>query len=244
MPVPRTALAHLIVAMIAGLGLALVACGGAATETSPGAGPAGDAAGRSVVVGIADGDTAFVEIDGVRETVRLVGIDAPESDGPYREPGCFGAEASARLRELLPSGERVRIETDPAQDPRDRFDRLLGYVFRDGDEISVNQRLVAEGMARVYVYRADPFSLAEEFRRSEDEARSRGRGLWAACGSGARPGPAAGARDCPPDTPIKGNLPSGIYHSPGDENYEQTTPERCFADGDAAEAAGFRAAAR
>lgn len=244
MPSPRTALAHLIVAMIAGLGLALAACDGASTETAPQADAVGVAEARSVVVGVADGDTAFIEIDGVRETVRLVGIDAPESDGPYREPGCFGAEAAARLRELLPSGERVRVETDPAQDPRDRFDRLLGYVFRPGEDRSVNRQLVAEGMARVYVYRADPFSFVEEFRRAEDEARSRGLGLWGACGSGTGASPTAGGRDCPAETPIKGNLPSGIYHSPGDENYEATSPERCFADGEAAEAAGFRAAAR
>lgn len=235
---------RLAAGLLASALLVLAGCGNdapAAPETAVSATASADAR----VVGIADGDTAFIEIDGVRETVRLVGIDAPESDGPYRDPGCFGDQASDRLRELLPFGLDVRVETDPGQrSSRDQFDRLLGYVFREGDEISINQRLVAEGMARVFVFRDDPFSEAEAFGRSEDEARSRGLGLWGACGTSGRAPAPASDRDCPADAPIKGNLPSAIYHSPGDENYEMTNPERCFADAEAAEAEGFRPAAR
>ncbi len=238
---------RLAISLLVGAALVFAGCGGdgsvAPAETAVTATISVD----SRVVGVADGDTAFIEIDGVRETVRLVGIDAPESDGPYRDPGCFGDRASDRLRELLPVGVAVRVETDPGQrSSRDRFDRLLGYVFRQGDEISINQRLVAEGMAQVFVFRDDPFSQTVEFRRSEDEARSNGLGLWGACGRSGQ-GPAAAPasdRDCPADAPIKGNLPSAIYHSPGDESYEMTNPERCFADARAAEAEGFRPAAR
>lgn len=195
---------------------------------------------------VIDGDTVLIDIDGARETVRLVGIDAPEGYGPYRETGCFGPEAAERLRELLPGGTAVRVETDPAQNPRDKFDRLLGYVWRDGDAISVNQQMVADGMALVYVFRDDPFSETEAFRRSEDEARSEQLGVWGACGpDGRAPATDEGSdRSCPDDAPIKGNLPSAIYHSPGDENYAGTKPERCFATGADAEAEGFRPAGR
>ena len=232
----------LVAAVIGVVLLALTGCDDGAPEAP--ASPAAQATSR--VVGVADGDTAFIEIDGRRETVRLVGIDAPESVGPYRESGCLGAEATARLRELLPFGSQVRVATDPAQDPRDRFDRLLGYVFREGEETSVNERMVAEGMAWVFVYREDPFSEQDAFRRAEKAAREGRLGVWGACGPDGRgPDEAASAgRACPAGRPVKGNLPSAIYHRPGDESYDATRPERCFADAREAEAAGFRPAER
>jgi hypothetical protein len=49
-------------------------------------------------------------------------------------------------------------------------------------------------------------------------------------------------RDCSPDFPIKGNLPSRVYHLPDQPTYERTIPELCFADEDAAVSAGFRPA--
>lgn len=247
MPDHEPTVRRLVAGLLVGALLMLPGCGGDAPASTPETAVSATSSVDSRVVGVADGDTAFIEIDGVRETVRLVGIDAPESDGPYRDPGCFGDRASDRLRELLPVGLDVRVETDPGQrSSRDQFDRLLGYVFREGDEISINQRLVAEGMARVFVFRDDPFSQTEVFTASEDAARADGLGLWGACdtpeqGTAATP---SGDRDCPDDAPIKGNLPSAIYHSPGDENYEMTNPERCFADADAAKAEGFRPAAR
>jgi micrococcal nuclease len=73
----------------------------------------------------------------------------------------------------------VRVVGDPGQDVRDRFDRLLAYVYVAGSPTSVNERLVRDGAARVYVFRpASPFALVERFRRAEGAARAARRGLW------------------------------------------------------------------
>ena len=51
---------------------------------------------------------------------------------------------------------------------------------------------------------------------------------------------ATGGRDCPPGFPVKGNLPSRVFHGPGQQDYDRTTPEVCFASEAAARDAGFR----
>jgi large subunit ribosomal protein L17 len=56
--------------------------------------------------------------------------------------------------------------------------------------------------------------------------------------------PGDGSHDCPPDYPVKGNQSSRLYHLPGSPNYTATIPEFCFADADAAEAAGYSAPKR
>lgn len=190
---------------------------------------------------VVDGDTIRVRIDGERVTVRLLGIDTPETGRPDTPVQCYGPEADARAAELLPRGSQVRLAVDPTQDREDRFGRLLAYVFRDGESVSVNQRLVAEGYARAYVV-GRPFVLAPAFHRAEATARRQQRGLWRACGAFPRapPSPPPMGRACPPDRPVKGNLPSGIYHVPGSPSYEETNPERCFATPEEAAQAGFR----
>lgn len=190
---------------------------------------------------VIDGDTIHARYDGMRITVRLLGIDTPETGRPDTPVQCFGPEATARARALLPRGTRVRLVIDPTQDREDRFGRLLAYVFRDGDALSVNERMIAEGFARAYVV-GRPFRLASEFRRAEVTARSDRRGLWRACGGFPRapPPPPPMGRACPPGRPVKGNLPSGIFHLPGSPSYEETNPERCFATPAEAQQAGFR----
>lgn len=130
-----------------------------------------------------DGDTLRVQVDGEPDTVRLIGIDTPESVAPNQPVECFGPEASDRLEELLPPGEPVTIETDPTQDERDRFDRLLGYVYAEDADRSANEALVASGHARVFVFDDTPFRQAEEFMAAQAIARDEGRGLWSACES-------------------------------------------------------------
>jgi micrococcal nuclease len=226
-------------AAVAALTLA-TGCGGDSETPAAASGPA-------VVERVVDGDTIVARAGGDRVTVRLLGIDTPESVKPEAPVECYGPEAATRALELLPAGAAVRIETDPTQDQVDDFGRTLAYVFLGRDARPVNRRLVAEGYARVYVFHPErPFARAAEFRAAERAARERGRGLWGACdGAGAAAGGGgerARGRDCPAGSPIKGNLPSGIYHRPGDESYADTRPERCFATPADAERAGFRAA--
>lgn len=134
----------------------------------------------ATVVRVIDGDTIRVEARGFETPVRLLGIDAPETRHPDAGEECFGAEATARLERLLPQGARVRLETDPTQDARDRYGRLLAYVYPEGGGGpggSVNHDLVRSGHAAVYVFR-DPFRHLDAFRQAQAEALRAGRGLW------------------------------------------------------------------
>jgi micrococcal nuclease len=134
---------------------------------------------RSIgVVGrVVDGDTIRVHI-GTEETVRLIGIDTPESVDPRSPVECFGQEASAHLKELLPVGTRVRLVRDV--EARDRFDRLLAYVYRVEDDLFVNRQMALDGYADLLTF---PPNVAhvEDFTTAVREAREAGRGLWGAC---------------------------------------------------------------
>ena len=91
---------------------------------------------------------------------------------------CFGAAASA-ANERLVDGREVRLEVGEEQ--RDRYDRLLAYVYRAGDGRFVNETLVRDGYARPLVIEPN-VDHAEAFSALADEAREAGRGLWSACG--------------------------------------------------------------
>jgi micrococcal nuclease len=134
--------------------------------------------GAASIVRVVDGDTVRVQLGGREETVRLIGIDTPETVDPRSPVECFGEQASARTKALLPAGTGVRLVADV--EPRDRYDRLLAYVYRD-DGTFVNLALVADGFASVLTY---PPNVAHEseFTAAAAEARDEGRGLWGACG--------------------------------------------------------------
>lgn len=129
---------------------------------------------------VIDGDTIRVRARGFQDTVRLIGIDTPETHHPRKGVECFGPEASAGTGRMLPVGRAVTLRADPGQDTRDRYGRLLAYVYlgsRAGAD-SVNRALVAEGFARVYVYGGRRFLYAGSFEAAERAARAAGRGLW------------------------------------------------------------------
>jgi micrococcal nuclease len=134
----------------------------------------------AVVVSITDGDTVRVRTaDGSEEPVRLIGIDTPETRDPRRPVECFGREASAQTAALLPAGTPVRLERDV--ELRDRYDRLLAYVWRAGDGVHVNEALVAAGWAAPF--RVPPnVKYADRFTQLGALAREQGLGLWGACG--------------------------------------------------------------
>jgi endonuclease YncB( thermonuclease family) len=134
--------------------------------------------GAASVVRVVDGDTVRVQLGGTEESVRLIGIDTPETVDPRSPVECFGEQASARTKALLPAGTEVRLVADV--EPRDRYHRLLAYVYRD-DGTFVNLSLVADGYASVRTY---PPNVAHEaeFTSAAAEARDEGRGLWGACG--------------------------------------------------------------
>ncbi len=150
------------------------------TQTGPTSTPGSELVPNAVVVRVVDGDTIDVDIDGRRESVRLIGIDTPEKSGGIREPECFGNEATIRMEELLVPGDPVYLERD--EELYDRFDRVLAYVHRTSDALFVNHQLVLEGFAEAFRFEPNTFH-AELFAAAESDARAAARGLWAACGS-------------------------------------------------------------
>ena len=116
-----------------------------------------------VVERVIDGDTIELENE---ERVRLIGIDTPERGEYYFE------EATERLRELV-EGEEVILERD--RENRDRYDRLLRYIYFD--DLFINLILVEEGFARAYPYDHN-LRYEDEFAEAEEIARENGLGIW------------------------------------------------------------------
>lgn len=126
------------------------------------------------VARLTDGDGIVCEGG---ERVRLIGIDAPELD---QEP--FGQQAAAALRSLVREGSEVQLEQDV--DARDRYGRLLAYVWVDGT--LVNWRMVREGWAVLLTYQPN-VQYVDWLIEAERRARDEGRALWATGGFGCRP---------------------------------------------------------
>jgi micrococcal nuclease len=124
---------------------------------------------------VADGDTVDLA-DGRR--VRLVQIDTPEV---YYSPECYGRQASAVTKRLLPRGTLVRLVGEPATDSVDAYGRLLRYVIRARDGLNVNVRLVAVGAASPYFYDERRGRYANLLERLARRARAHRLGLWGRC---------------------------------------------------------------
>jgi micrococcal nuclease len=168
---------RLAAAALAAILLLLTGCG-AGTEPLPTASPATETlpAGVDVVVRkVVDGDT--IEVSG-GERVRLIGVDTPETVDPNRPAGCFGTEATAFTRSVVPPGTAVRLVGDAEQ--RDRYGRLLAYVYRQADGLFVNAELLRRGYAQLLTI---PPNVAhtDEFSAIAREARAGSQGLWSAC---------------------------------------------------------------
>jgi micrococcal nuclease len=166
----RSALRHLQAALALALCAALGGCSATVEEEAGG----GDTA---RVVRVVDGDTIRVALPSGEEPVRYIGIDTPESVKPGSPVECFAKKASA-FNERLVAGERVKLVRDV--EARDRYGRLLAYVYRARDGLFVNAELVRRGYATVATF---PPNVAHEreFRRLARRARLSGRGLWGQC---------------------------------------------------------------
>lgn len=174
---------------LVGLAALLAACAGPAAlpevELPDGAGRGSPAR----VAAVVDGDTVDLEFDGRRERVRLLGVDTPETVKPDAPVECFGPEASARTKAILPAGTAVLVQRD--EEARDRYGRLLAYVWRRADGLFVNRSLLADGYARTLSIAPNDAHRAE-LSAAAATASSTGAGLWAACPTtttGEGPGP-------------------------------------------------------
>lgn len=119
---------------------------------------------------VIDGDT--IVLDG-NETVRLIGVDTPETKDPRKPVQYFGQEAYEFTKNLV-EGKKVRLEYD--QDRTDKYDRTLAYVFLE-DGTFVNAEIILQGYGHAYT--EFPFKYLEEFRQLEKQARESKIGLWA-----------------------------------------------------------------
>ena len=128
------------------------------------------------VVRVVDGDTLVVVLDGRETTIRLIGVDTPETLAPGKAVERGGKEATAFLRQLVAGGS-VRLGSEPARRRVDGFNRTLAYAWTVPDSRPINLAILEGNYGRAYV--ASPFTKIEPFRRAEAEARSAGRGIWA-----------------------------------------------------------------
>jgi micrococcal nuclease len=133
--------------------------------------------GQYHVTQVIDGDTIEVKLANRLERVRLLGIDTPETHDPRKPVQCFGEAAAAHAENLL-KNQNVRLEPDPINSDRDKYQRLLRYVYLP-DGTLVNAALIRDGYA--FAYTVFPLTQLEEFRALEAEARAAGRGLWGGC---------------------------------------------------------------
>jgi micrococcal nuclease len=111
------------------------------------------------VVKVVDGDTIELKIGENTESVRLIGIDAPEIEGKTKEKGI---ESKNYLKSLIGT-EKVRLEADETQDDRDIYDRLLRYVFLKNGKM-INKIMIETKMAKEYTFRTK-YKYQEEFRK-------------------------------------------------------------------------------
>lgn len=138
---------------------------------------------KARIVDVVDGDTVRVRFGGHRRTVRMIGLDTPEVHGGLE---CGGAEASRSAKKLMPRGTRVTLISDPTQDNKDRYGRLLRYVERKGRDMSQGQ--IRRGWAKTYVYGHNPFRRVDAYRLAQHRAKAAGLGIWELCGGrGHRP---------------------------------------------------------
>jgi endonuclease YncB( thermonuclease family) len=136
------------------------------------------------IVGAPAGDTLTAQMnDGHLETIRLIGLDAPEPDAPGQSARCFAAESAAQTGSLA-IGHHAELELDLAA--RDRHGRLLGYLWLPGQDVSLNQQLLSNGYATSLTV-APNTAYTDDLERAARTAQIRKRGIWAACAVGELP---------------------------------------------------------
>ena len=164
------------------------ACSGSAESSVTG--PTSDSGLRpkgSTVTGtverVVDGDTVHVRVDGQDVTVRMIGINTPETVKPDSPIECFGPEASDFAKAAL-TGQAVTLEFDDSQGMTDKYGRTLAYVWQDlpgGATRLFNLDAVSGGFAYERQYGPKPYAWRTEFAAAQRAAQAKDAGLWGAC---------------------------------------------------------------
>ncbi|TXG76351.1 nuclease [Patescibacteria group bacterium] len=160
------------------IGLIIVAAGyysesRSASNTTAAPAPAG----MYHIVRFDDGDTIVVDMNGVEEKIRFIGVDTPETQDPRKAVQCFGKAASNYTQGRI-GDQPIRLETDPLSTNRDRYNRLLRYVYLP-DGTLMNLDIIQQGYG--FAYLSFPFTKSDEFRAAQTTAREQTKGLWSSC---------------------------------------------------------------
>lgn len=129
------------------------------------------------VLNVEDGDTITVDMNGRAEQIRLIGVDTPETRDPRKPVQCFGKAASDFNKNLI-GNNTVRLESDPLSNNRDRYNRLLRYVYLPDGRL-VQAEIIRQGYG--FAYTGFPFTKSDKFVTYQKEAREHNRGLWSSC---------------------------------------------------------------
>lgn len=124
-----------------------------------------------------DGDTVKVDMNGTNETIRMIGVDTPETHDPRKPVQCFG-QAAAEFTKKLIGNNYVRLEPDALSANRDRYQRLLRFVYLPDGRL-VNEEIIKQGYG--FAYLSFPFTKSDQFHASEIAARTANLGLWGTC---------------------------------------------------------------
>lgn len=125
---------------------------------------------------VIDGDTLRVTVDNISESVRVLGINTPETEFSSRGAECFGAEAAQYAKTLL-QGTQVRLELDTTQDTRDKYGRLLAYVIMTNSQ-DFGEKMIQDGYAYEYTYRGNSYKNQKLYKNAESRAKESKVGLW------------------------------------------------------------------
>jgi micrococcal nuclease len=130
------------------------------------------------VVSYSDGDTITIDMNGTHETIRFIGVDTPETHDPRKKVQCGGPEASAYTKKTIGQFGKVRLDSDALSSNRDRYNRLLRYVYLPNGTL-MNENLIQNGYGFAYTY--FPFTKSALFTKDEAGAQTAKKGLWSHC---------------------------------------------------------------
>lgn len=210
------------------------------------------------VLRVTDGDTIHINYNGKDEKVRFIGLDTPETKDPRKPIQCFGREATVKMTKLA-ENKNVRLEFDKTQGERDKYGRLLAFVYSE-DNKNLAYEMIRQGYGNEYTYNSNPYKYQNEFKEAARKAREENKGLWAentCTGDATKPADTPAPKPQPAPAPtapapqpqqsqeacvIKGNVSRNgkIYHMPGQKYYNKTNPEVMFCSEVEAQNAGFR----
>jgi len=149
--------------------------------------------GQYKVTRFVDGDTITVDMNGTKETIRMLGVDTPETHKPNAPVQCYGPAASAYTKNLI-GDQTVRLEADPENQNRDRYGRLLRYVYLPDGKL-ISRELIANGYG--FAYTLFPFTKTDDFVAAEEQAKAADKGLWGNCTVTTRTNGAKQTNDAP-----------------------------------------------